>query len=131
MERIFWSLLFSLITSTMLGCVQTSFTATGRTYEPWDGPVKIFQVPPKNIKYEELGWVSGQTDDDNYDWVQILGAMQEEARKRGANAIILVSKESSTQSSSTQSEVRGNLYESKKKKDKKRNMVAIAIRIQK
>ena len=127
MERIFLGLLFCFV--TMTGCVQTSFTATGRTYEPWDGPVKIFQEPPKNIKYEELGWVSGQTDDDTYDWVQILEAMQKEAKKRGANAIILVSKESSTQS-----KVRGNAYgffreEKKESKIKERNIVAIAIRI--
>lgn len=124
MERIFFGLLFCFI--TMTGCVQTSFTATGRTYEPWDGPVKIFQEPPKNIKYEELGWVSGQTDDDTYDWVQILEAMQKEAKKRGANAIILVSKESSTQS-----KVRGNAYEFYGKTEKERNIVAIAIRIEK
>ena len=51
MERIFWYLLCV----TMIGCIRTSFTATGRTYEPWEVPIKIFQESPTDIKYEELG----------------------------------------------------------------------------
>jgi len=120
--RISWVLLLSIIVSA---CAQTQFVATGKTYEPWKGPVKILQEAPKGVKYEELGWVSGKMGGMVSDWGAILKAMQEEARERGANAIILVNKESSTQSSlggSVQYGFYGGSYQEK-------NLMAIAIRI--
>ncbi len=50
------------------------------------------------------------------DWGAILKKMQKEAADRGANAIILINKEASTQS------IYGGSYEEK-------NLMAIAIRI--
>ena len=120
--RIFWILLLSII---MSACAQTQFLITGNTYEPWTGPVKIFQEAPKDIQYEEIGWVSGKMGGMVSDWGAILKAMQKEAGERGANAIILVNKESSTQASlggSDQYGFYGGSYQEK-------NLMAIAIRI--
>ena len=47
--RISWVLLLSFI---VIACAQTQFVATGKTYEPWKGTVKIFRETPKGIKYE-------------------------------------------------------------------------------
>ena len=120
--RIFWILLLSII---MSACAQTQFLITGNTYEPWTGPVKILQEAPKDIQYEEIGWVSGKMGGMVSDWGAILKAMQKEAGERGANAIILVNKESSTQASlggSDQYGFYGGSYQEK-------NLMAIAIRI--
>ena len=120
--QIFCILLLSVI---MSGCAQTQFLVTGTTYDPWTGPVKIFQEAPKDIKYEEIGWISGKMGGMVSDWGSILKAMQKEAKERGANAIILVNKESSTQSNlggSIQYGFYGGSYEEK-------NLMAIAIRI--
>lgn len=105
-------------------CAQTQFVATGKAYDEWQGPVKILQEPPKGVKYEELGWVSGKMGGMVSDWGAILKAMQEEARIRGANAIILVNKETSNQSSlggSVHYGFYGGSYQEK-------NLMAIAIR---
>ena len=115
-------LLFVLVVS---GCAETRFVATGNTYRPWEGPVKILQEPPTGVKYEEIGWVSGKMGGMVSDWGAILKAMQESARKKGANAIILINKEASTQSSfggSVQYGFYGGSYQEK-------NLMAIAIRI--
>ncbi|MDE2704256.1 MAG: hypothetical protein OXI35_04255 [Gemmatimonadota bacterium] len=120
--RIPWILLFSI---TMSACAQTQFLITGNTYEPWTGPVKILQEVPKGTQYEEIGWVSGKMGGMVSDWGAILKAMQREAGERGANAIILVNKESSTQASlggSDQYGFYGGSYQEK-------NLMAIAIRI--
>ena len=92
--RISWVLLLSFI---VIACAQTQFVATGKTYEPWKGTVKIFRETPKGIKYEELGWISGKMGGMVADWGAILKAMQKEAKNRGANAIILINKETSNQ----------------------------------
>ena len=106
------------------GCAETHFIATGNTYEPWEGPVKILNKPPAGVKYEEIGWISGKMGGMVSDWGAILKAMQKSARKKGANAIILINKEASSQSSlggSVQYGFYGGSYQEK-------NLMAIAIR---
>jgi len=111
----------------LIGCAETKFLLTGDTYPEWTGPVKIFQEPPKDIEYVEIGWVTGKMSGAVSDWGKILEAMQEEAAEKGANAIILVDKDKSKQASiggSAQYGLFGGSYDEK-------NLMAIAIRISK
>lgn len=80
--------------TAVAGCVSTRFVLTGNKYSPWDGPVKVLREFPENEEYEEIGWISATADTDDYlDWGDILVALQKEARKRGANAIVIVGKD--------------------------------------
>jgi hypothetical protein len=80
-------------------CAQSTFVVTGKSYEPWAGNVQIFQESPNDLKYEEIGWVTGKMAGSVSDWGKILKSMQETARNNGANAIILVNKETSNHAS--------------------------------
>ena len=114
-------LCISIILSTK-GCAQTQFlVTTGNSHEPWTGPVRILREAPNDIEYEEIGWVSGRMGYDS-DWGNILKEMQKESAERGANAIILVDKEASTQIIGLQWPFYGSSYEEKK-------LMAIAVRI--
>jgi uncharacterized protein YbjQ (UPF0145 family) len=61
--------------------------------------VKILYEPPADVKYEEIGVITGKMSGMVSDWGTIIEAMQKKAREKGANAIILINKETSTQSS--------------------------------
>jgi len=117
-------ILFAGLIILTLGCAQTRFIVTGSTYEPWPGPVKILQELPKDQRYVEIGWVSGKMSGMVSDWGAILKAMQEEARLKGANAIILIDKDATSQATIGGSKhgFYGGTYEEK-------NLMAIAIRI--
>ena len=108
----------------MLGaCVRTQFLpTTDTTHEHWSGPVEILQEAPADREYEELGWLTGYTHSD---WGTALKAMQEEAAERGANAIVLVVKDSSTQAGIVATPD-GGLFGGT---SEQRNLMAIAIRI--
>lgn len=109
----------------LFACAQVKFIPTGNIYEPWDGPVKILEKPPSNIHYEEIGVITGKMSGMVSDWGAILKAMQKKARSKGANAIILINKETSKQSSfggSVQYGFYGGSYQEK-------NMMARLIRI--
>ena len=110
------------ISITLSACAQTRFlVTTGNTHEPWTGPVRILREAPNGTKYEEIGWVSARMGYGS-DWGNILKKMQMESAKRGANAIILVDKEASTQFTGLQWPLYGSSYEEK-------SLMAIAVRI--
>ena len=67
---------------------KVSFTPTGKTYPPYQGVVKIFEAPPTNQAFVEIGWVSSQGDWNNA-WTDLLGDLQKLAASNGANAIII------------------------------------------
>lgn len=118
-------ILFIIILIFLSSCAETKFIITGETYPEWKGPVKIFQKPPKGIKYVEVGWISGKMGGMVSDWGKILEAMQKEAAKKGANGIILVDKsryKQATMGGSIQYGFYGGSYDEK-------NLMAIAIRI--
>ena len=89
-----FSVLIGLIAAA--GCASTRFVLTGNRYSKWDGPVKVLREFPENEEYEEVEWISVKIDkefDDILDWGDILVALQNEARKRGANAIVIVERD--------------------------------------
>ena len=67
------------------------FTPTGKTYPPYQGPVKIYKEPPTGIRFEEIGWVTADGD-FNHPWAELLQMMQKEAAAQGANALIIEEK---------------------------------------
>lgn len=77
--------------------VQIQFLATGRTYAPWKGQVKVFEVIAFGVRYEEVGRmfikVVGLSDP-----LEIMEVIREEAKKKGANGVILDTSLSSLQS---------------------------------
>jgi len=75
------------------GCATSKFTITGNTFSPHQGPVKVFNTPPENIEYEEIGLVSS-TGGMAHEWTHLISAMQKKAAKFGANAIIIIREDS-------------------------------------
>ena len=106
------------------GCVDTRFMLTGRTYSPWEGPVQILQELPKDVVYKEVGWITGKITEDYLDWGDILLELQKEAKKRGANAIVLVDKETITGYKTS-----ANMFTMSSESKKEKSMTVIAIRI--
>ena len=80
-----------LIGLIFIGCAKVKFAATGKTYPPYEGSVKIYKNPPSDLKYEEIGWVTADGD-FNHPWAELLQMMQKEAASRGANALIIEEK---------------------------------------
>ena len=121
---LFFCALFGL--SAVASCVTTRFVPTGHRYNEWDGPVKILREFPKNAEYEEIGWITAKNDfDDSLDWGEILVALQTEAKKRGANAIVIVDKDVISE---RKAEILPYGYGKSETKTEK-SMVVIAIRI--
>ena len=113
--------------SAVAGCVSTRFVPTGNRYSPWDGPVKVLREFPENEEYEEVGWISAKIDkefDDLFDWGDVLVALQKEARKRGANAIVIVEREVISGHKAEITSLGG-----KSESTTEKGMVVIAIRI--
>jgi len=110
----------------LLNCASAKFIQTGQIYEPWDGVVQILEEPPRNERFTEIGWVTGKMSGQLSDWGKIIEKMQETARKKGANAIILIDKDASMQGSVTANAqygiLTGSTYQEK-------NLTAKAIRI--
>jgi len=104
----------------LMACVTSKMIITGNTYSPYGGIVKVYQSPPEDVEYEEIGWVSVEGD-LGPQWVDMIQSMQVEAAKKGANAIIL------SATKQTQ-EVRPaiGLYAGS---SSQKSMIAIAIRI--
>ena len=83
------SLLLTFLVFLLFGCATSDFTQTGQTYPKYKGPVKIyFDVP--NADFEQIGIVSSQGG-NIHERTDLLEAMQEEAAKHGANAIVILS----------------------------------------
>lgn len=118
-------LLCYILTLLAFACAQVNFIPTGNSYEPWEGSVKILDELPSDVRYEEVGVITGKMSGMVSDWGKILKAMQKKARAKGANAIILINKETSSQSSfggSLKYGFYGGSYQEK-------NMMARLIRI--
>ncbi|MGD9330981.1 MAG: hypothetical protein PVJ53_06695 [Desulfobacterales bacterium] len=75
----------------LIACPKVSFTETGNQFPAHAGTVKILNTYPSDSEYDEIGWVSADGD-FNTPWSELLGLMQKEAAKRGANAIVLEQK---------------------------------------
>jgi hypothetical protein len=84
---------FVLILASLIfhGCATVDFALTGKTYPPYQGPVKIYTTPPTDMIYDEIGWVTADGD-FNHPWAKLLQMMQKEAASRGANALIIEEK---------------------------------------
>jgi hypothetical protein len=113
-------LVFAFIT----GCATAKFAQTGQTYPPYDEPVKVFWAPPQGVKYVEIGIVSS-AGGIIHQWADLIEALQMEAAKKGASAIIVGGSGESTHAMMTYNPtfgLHGNTFPQK-------NMIAIAIRI--
>jgi hypothetical protein len=91
MKKGYGILFLIIILLIFLGCAKVKFTPTGKTYPPYQGPVKIYTEPPTGMKFEEIGWVSAEGD-FNHPWAELLQIMQKEAALQGANALIIQEK---------------------------------------
>ena len=111
-------LVYIVIGLILFGCAKVKFAPTGKTYPPYEGPVKIYMKPPTNLKYEEIGWVTADGD-FNHPWAELLQMMQKEAARRGANALIIEEK------FTTRMDTEVNIGS----RDEDRSITAIAVRI--
>jgi len=91
MKKDYALLVLILICLIFFGCAKVKFAPTGKTYPPYEGPVKIYKNPPSDLKYEEIGWVTADGD-FNHPWAELLQMMQKEAASQGANALIIEEK---------------------------------------
>jgi len=87
-NRLMVVFIFAAAVLMIAGCAKVQFTPTGETYPPYPGTVKIMKAYPSDSSYSEVGWVSADGD-FNTPWSELLGLMQKEAASRGANAIVL------------------------------------------
>lgn len=116
-STILWAAALVLLT----GCATVRFTATGESYPPYTGAVKILKVYPEDGAYDEIGWVSADGD-FNTPWSELLGLMQKEAATHGANAIVIEEK-FTTQMDTPQYSVGIN------QQNEVRSVTAVAIRL--
>jgi hypothetical protein len=113
-----------MVFAFIAGCATAKFAQTGRTYPPYDEPVKVLWAPPQAVKYVEIGIVSS-SGGIIHQWAELIDALQLEAAKKGANAIIIGGTGESSQAMMTFTPtfgLQGNAFPQK-------NMIAIAIRI--
>ena len=91
MQRVPAVILLIFVSLILSSCAKVKFTPTGKTYPPYQGPVKIYKEPPTGIRFEEIGWVTADGD-FNHPWAELLQMMQKEAAAQGANALIIEEK---------------------------------------
>lgn len=108
----------------MVACATGSFTQTGETFPPYEGPVKVLKSPPVDKEYVEIGWVSS-SGGMVHEWTHLVKAMQKKAASKGANAIILDQTERPNTAFATYNQQFGFVGGSGTQK----SMTAIAIRI--
>jgi hypothetical protein len=113
-----------LIFAVVAGCATARFAQTGQTYPPYDGPVKVFWAPPKDVKYDEIGIVSS-TGGVIHQWAELIEALQKEAAMKGANAIIVGGSDDSTRAMM----ICNSNYGLPGATFPQKNMLAIAIKI--
>jgi len=106
------------------GCATAKFAQTGQTYPPYSGPVKVLYAPPQGVKYVEIGIVSS-AGGMIHQPADLIEALQKEAAKQGANAIIFGGATESTQTMVTYNQTYGLMGGTFPQK----NMLAVAIRI--
>ena len=81
-------LVLIIICLVIQGCGPSiKFVQTGNVYPPFEDPVKIFRTPPKDLKYEELGWVTSEGFQTK--WGTLLELTIKKAASKGANAVII------------------------------------------
>ena len=68
--------------------IQIEFLETGKTYEKWDGQVKIFERRASSVKYEEIGQIFVKVIRRSTP-LEVLEVVREDAKRRGANGVIL------------------------------------------
>lgn len=117
-------ILISLLLTAITACALGKFVRTGPTYSSYEGPVKVLFEPPKGVKYEEIGLVSSYGG-MIHQWTDLIEAMQKEAAKYGANAIIIGSSSETKNSMVTynsQFGLQGGTYPRK-------DVIGVAIRV--
>ena len=67
--------------------VEIQFLATGKTYAPWNGQVKLFEGFA-GVRHEEIGRMFVKVN-AGLDPLDVVEAIREEAKKKGANGVIL------------------------------------------
>lgn len=127
MKKLLPTISVLLFTFFISACATSKFVITGTTYKPHTGVVKVLFSSPEDVKYEEIGLVSS-TGGIVHEWTHLIEAMQKEAAKHGANAIIIVREERPEMGGGiTYSEQLGLLVGSEGTEYK--SMMAVAIRI--
>ncbi len=101
MSRI--STILVMLSALLLSCATSKFIQTGNIYPSYNGTVKVFfESPPDSIEFVEIGIVSSiGTAGMATEWTHLIKAMQSKAALYGANAIIVITKESDKQASIT------------------------------
>ena len=124
MRSTFQILCVCLVLAFITGCATAKFAQTGQTYPPYEGPVKVLSVPPQGVNYVEIGIVSS-AGGMIHQWADLIKALQKEAAKKGANAIIVGGAGESTHAMVTYNPtfgLQGGTFPQK-------NMIAVAISI--
>ena len=67
--------------------IEIQFLATGKTYAPWKGQVKLFEGFV-GVRHEEIGRMFVKVN-TGLDPLDVVEAIREEAKKKGANGVIL------------------------------------------
>lgn len=103
MTRMLAKAVFISIALSLTSCASAKFTVTNKQCPPYQGVVKVFTETPKDLKYEEIGWVSGEgmasgghhglltSCIGGKQWAEVIASMQKKAAQYGANAIIIQS----------------------------------------
>jgi len=93
--RIKYKAVFLVLTCLILtSCTTSRFALTGKQYPPYSGVVRVLNEAPPDLKYEEIGWVSGGPNGvPRNTWPDLIAVMQKKAAQYGANAIIIQSME--------------------------------------
>ncbi len=67
--------------------VEIQFLGNGKTYAPWKGQVKLFEVYA-HVRHEEIGRLFVKVN-AGLDPLDVVEAIREEAKKKGGNGVIL------------------------------------------
>ncbi|HWR67447.1 MAG TPA: OmpA family protein [Desulfomonilia bacterium] len=91
MKQVVLAMIMVIAMLTLYGCTTAHFMKAGSTtYPPYNGDVKILEVPPEGVNYELIGIVSVNGPwDTGYD--KLLQLMKTEAAQNGADAIMMCS----------------------------------------
>jgi hypothetical protein len=88
----------ALVIIAILSCASAKFISTGTTYpaKAENCPIEVFSTKQPDKAYEELGVIEGEGS-LGYDTLEkILPKMKQEACKAGGDAIILTSRQKTT-----------------------------------
>ena len=96
-KSIFILVAMSLIVA-VFSCSTAKFISTGSSYsaKPDDCPIEVFSSKQPDREYEELGVIEGEGSLGHDTLEKILPKMKQEACKAGGDAIILTSRQKSS-----------------------------------